>query len=813
MTSISSTPETPQNRYLFLSSGKAVHRLDLATNSITASQSISAVSGLAISPSQPSKARVTRFYPIGLNQTIGVKDPTLPLVIRALDDTGLPVLGALVSFEASLDINPHVRQQTIWTTTNSDGYAQRRFVLQYTGPDDWTGYANVRENDGLLERFVIKRSLWTDELVVPNKLSIQRGNGQIVYSSKEAPSTLEVLVTGTRYSEVGVANVPVKWAIVGGRGQLKWQQTITDSRGIATNTFTGPVLAGLAELLTSTIQATAAFTSPARFSMTTIPQVSASGNQIGAVLGLQRLFPRDQSVISATSGSMIAGGLRYKLAAGRGIGLDVRVAGESVCQPSMPDRLSRLMKPPATDDDGIVGCDLVARKAIGRGIAQVYIGGQHLEDLPIHVVAGPPRRITIVSSSTGYGYWRIAQSPGRPAVAIVDDGWGNALNDVPVRWDVFGRAVLSKTVLKSAAASYSNIEHPSISHTSDGVVSTDVSLASPADYTEIGVAVVSNLSVNAVALLVEPASITKLDGDGQSTPAAANFTRPLVVEVPTEYYFGRFFAAGLVINFRATGGLVLSSAVAFTDAQGRAEVSVVAGSTVGTHMVTATAGILTTTFQLTVAAPAITSIVNGASFAPGLSPCAMAQLTGRNFAAGTYIAIGGHPAPLYSSSATSITFQVPCELPPGPTPLQLTSASESVIQQVTIAPYAPGVFENAAKQAVALKADGTYVSATNPAELGEEIRLFATGLGQTSPVLTTNTPGSGERVNAKVLIGLGNEGIEADAVYAPALTGTYIVTFRIPRSIMGGVNRPIGVAIQTSEGSFIHSQPSRIDIR
>ena len=177
MTSISSTPETPQNRYLFLSSGKAVHRLDLATNSITASQSISAVSGLAISPSQPSKARVTRFYPIGLNQTIGVKDPTLPLVIRALDDTGLPVLGALVSFEASLDINPHVRQQTIWTTTNSDGYAQRRFVLQYTGPDDWTGYANVRENDGLLERFVIKRSLWTDELVVPNKLSIQRGNG------------------------------------------------------------------------------------------------------------------------------------------------------------------------------------------------------------------------------------------------------------------------------------------------------------------------------------------------------------------------------------------------------------------------------------------------------------------------------------------------------------------------------------------------------------------------------------------------------------------------------------------------------------
>ena len=143
----------------------------------------------------------------------------------------------------------------------------------------------------------------------------------------------------------------------------------------------------------------------------------------------------------------------------------------------------------------------------------------------------------------------------------------------------------------------------------------------------------------------------------------------------------------------------------------------------------------------------------------------------------------------------------------------MTSASDSVIQQVTIAPYAPGVFENAGKQAVALKADGTYVSATNPAELGEEIRLFATGLGQASPVLVTNTPGSGERVNAKVLVGLGNEGIEADAVYAPTLTGTYIVTFRIPRSIAPGANRPIGVAIQTPDGSFIHSQPSRIDIR
>ncbi len=787
---IGGTPEDPQNRYIFLSSGSTVHRLDAKSNVVTASQTIGNIAGLAISPPVPSRGPVARIVAIDPRHPA-----SLPLVARALDASGLPVRSAQVNIgEFSGDSGG------IWRLfANADGYVHR---------DDLFGgsyeiYADTSSSSSFFSSFYDVQRRYFDAReapVLPTTFRMHSGNGQIVDAGSEAPHTLQVRMMDQR--ELPIAGVPVEWSISGG-GQLKTLQTVTDSRGIATNVFTGPVLSPVQQYLRSTIVAIAPGLPVINFTMATLPAVP-NGTNDAATSRVVRL----SAAFTATAGTRVGDALRYRITPPiRGISLEV---GDS--QRRRPVRCENSS---VSGDDGVVTCTLFVGEGAQR--AKVYIGGREVESLPIKVLPGSPEIARSFGLASGWGRSYVARNA--PVVAIIEDGFGNAVNDVPVTWDISPANAAVALDGKSAPGRYFDPERPSIAVLSDGLVSARAN----ADATiHLSIPFAESYFSRAIFDVGDPGYMFILDGDDQSAAAKEDFVRPLVVQMR-----GNGFEPlrGFPVGFTATGGVVVSPAVAFTDAQGRAEFNVTAGSSLGAQTVTAAVGLRTITFKLTVTPkleppppapkplPAITSIVNGASFLPGLSPCAMAQLTGRNFATGTYLAIGGHPAPISTYSATSITFQVPCELPPGPTPLQLTSASDSVIQQVTIAPYAPGVFENAGKQAVALRADGTYVSATNPAELGEEIRLFATGLGQASPLLATNTPGSGERVNAKVLIGLGNEGIEAEAVYAPALTGTYLVTLRIPRSIAPGTNRPIGVAIQTPDGLFVHSQPSRIDIR
>jgi uncharacterized protein (TIGR03437 family) len=243
--------------------------------------------------------------------------------------------------------------------------------------------------------------------------------------------------------------------------------------------------------------------------------------------------------------------------------------------------------------------------------------------------------------------------------------------------------------------------------------------------------------------------------------------------------------------------------------------------------------------------PTITSIVNGASFAPGLSPCAIAQIVGTNFATGisgtvsgqsvvgplqtvlngVSVQIGGVAAPLFSLSniagRETVSFQVPCEQAPGPATLILQSGAVQETQSITIAPYAPGIFTtldgSGRANAVVVKSNGSYANATNPVDRGEDVRVFVTGLGQASPFISTNTPGTGtQRVNGSVIVGVNNEGISArfeDTVYAPTLIGVYIVTFRMPLTATTGTGRPFVVAVQAPDGSFTYSQSALIDIR
>jgi len=130
---------------------------------------------------------------------------------------------------------------------------------------------------------------------------------------------------------------------------------------------------------------------------------------------------------------------------------------------------------------------------------------------------------------------------------------------------------------------------------------------------------------------------------------------------------------------------------------------------------------------------------------------------------------------------------------------------------------APGVFTtvyDGKVYAVAVRPDGSYVSPTNPAQQGEDIQIYVTGLGQASPALATNAPGEGQAVMSSLVVGLNNGGVPlVSAVYAPGLIGVYVVTLQVPANTQTGPYQPVGIIANDSQGNQNFAQSTYIPIQ
>ena len=847
----SSSNEAPQNRFFFLSNGNTVYKIDIATNSITGTQALTNASGIPVFPSQPSGAALANLFAINQQQFVATAGTTLPLVVRALDANGVPIAGATVTYATTANgvtfANPSV-------TTNSDGYAQTSAVV----PNFQTSLTIVATVG------IGNTQVFTVNVGFPvggggggggtGKLSILDGNGQIIFSNSPTPKPMRVKVVDANGNPVPTASVI--WSLLSGGGQLSNLETLTDAEGISRNqTYAGPLIFGnFASFVRNSLSATTSLGS-VTFSHITIPRViDATSNPVPAPApSIAQIFPQGRPEIVGAIGFTQKKAFQFRITSQSGLALLQGIAGigveaQAIPAPDSLDTVStqtaRCDNNPLSGDDGIVTCDLVLGGKVGTSVVRITVGGFQSFDFPLIVTQGPPKAITIISGNNQSGI--AGQALAKSLLARIDDGFGNLLNGVPVTWTVqSGSAVLFQTISSSGIGVIQDPNNASGSISSPGLVSTNLRLGNSSGDVRIRVSVTPTIFADfTVTNTLALSSFTKIDGDNQSAAIGQAFAKTLIVEVKDS---NGNVAANTPVTFTANGGVSVSPTVTNTDTLGRARVNVTAGGTIGTYTVTASVGSLTATFSLNVTAlgPTISSIVNGASFAPGLSPCAIAQITGINFATGIQgtvsgqslvgplqtsingisVLIGGVAAPLFSVSniagRESLSFQVPCEQAPGTATLTLRSGTTSVNQSITVAPYAPGIFQtldgSGRPTAVAVKANGTYVSATNPAEVNEDIRVFVTGMGQASPFITTNTPGTGnQRVNGSVIVGVNNEGISArfeDTIYAPTLIGVYIVTFRLPSNTTTGLNRPFVVAVQAPDGSFSYSQSAVIDIR
>jgi uncharacterized protein (TIGR03437 family) len=164
---------------------------------------------------------------------------------------------------------------------------------------------------------------------------------------------------------------------------------------------------------------------------------------------------------------------------------------------------------------------------------------------------------------------------------------------------------------------------------------------------------------------------------------------------------------------------------------------------------------------------------NGASFASGGSPGAIATLFGvhltRNLTgilqgatvplpsslAGTTVTVGGKTAPIFNvvnlNGTEQISFQIPVDVAPGQAiPVVLNNGFASATAQIGLTPTQPGIFTIDGTQAVALHADFSLITAAQPAAPNETIVVFCTGLGAVNPPVATGAAASGTAISNTV---------------------------------------------------------------
>jgi uncharacterized protein (TIGR03437 family) len=240
--------------------------------------------------------------------------------------------------------------------------------------------------------------------------------------------------------------------------------------------------------------------------------------------------------------------------------------------------------------------------------------------------------------------------------------------------------------------------------------------------------------------------------------------------------------------------------------------------------------------------PAITAVVNGASFQPGIESGSWATVFGTNLSTTTRnwdgaiingvlplsldnvsVMVNNKPAAIFFISTGQINFQAPDDTVTGAVNVTVTNSSgtsNSLVAQLQR--NAPGffMFDPQARRYVAalvVGADrietflgppglfGSSGAATRPAKPGEILELYGTGFGPTNPAVKSGlvVTSSAQTID-KVSITIG--GLDAPVQFAGITgAGLYQINAVVPLSLTTG-DQPIVATVnglKTPDGAFI----------
>lgn len=208
-------------------------------------------------------------------------------------------------------------------------------------------------------------------------------------------------------------------------------------------------------------------------------------------------------------------------------------------------------------------------------------------------------------------------------------------------------------------------------------------------------------------------------------------------------------------------------------------------------------------------------IVNAASNTPGpLAPYAIASLYGSGLAYskravadkdiranslpteldGVRVLVDGMPAQLYYVSPEQINFLIPyntgANFPTEVNVIVTLDGRHGPAVRLPLREAAPALFQMDNQTVIATHADWQLISKANPARPGEDIVLFATGLGRTLPnVAYPEIPREAARIAKWQQLQVLLDGAAVDAtriLYAgitPGFAGLYQINLRLPETV------------------------------
>jgi uncharacterized protein (TIGR03437 family) len=234
--------------------------------------------------------------------------------------------------------------------------------------------------------------------------------------------------------------------------------------------------------------------------------------------------------------------------------------------------------------------------------------------------------------------------------------------------------------------------------------------------------------------------------------------------------------------------------------------------------------------------PVITSVVNGASFKPGVVANSWVTIQGSGLAPktddwsnsivngvlptsvdGVSVSMGGKPAYVYFLSSGQLNVLAP-DVPAGPINVTVTTPGGTSANFATTASvYDPAFFLWPGNQAVATRTDysfavkpGTFAGATTvAAKPGETLILWATGFGPTTPAAPGGAAVPSDQTYATATlpsVSIGNiPATVAGAALASGSAGLYQIAIQVPGSLtdgnwpiqamIGGVSSPSGTIL------------------
>jgi uncharacterized protein (TIGR03437 family) len=196
-------------------------------------------------------------------------------------------------------------------------------------------------------------------------------------------------------------------------------------------------------------------------------------------------------------------------------------------------------------------------------------------------------------------------------------------------------------------------------------------------------------------------------------------------------------------------------------------------------------------------------VISSAGLAPGphsIAADSLISIYGSNLASSTAtgpypwplqlsditVTIDGLPCPLNYAASVQVNALVPASLTPGLHSLTIRNSQGLDTVNLMIEPAVPTLFTEANSSAAALHANYQPVSTSNPANIGEYVSLYATGLGATTMRNSLNVANTTPTVWID-----GQPAVVSFAGRAPGYQGLDQVNVQIPAGVRRGVSVPV----------------------